>query len=364
MSSSILESGRIILRPFEWKDLDDVYEYLSDDLVTLYLNFPTYQNKEDAVEAMKLYYLDKPGVFAIELKNEKKCIGCVDLRFFSEHDKASFGFVLNRGYWNQGYMTDALRLILEYAFVEMKLNRVEATHYVGNEGSGRVMQKCGMKYEGTGMSEVKIKGVYRDVVHYAILKDEWVVRTLKSTASFFEDQEKFRTWLAENHEKETELLVGFYKVSSDKPSMTWSESVDQALCFGWIDSVRRSIDEESYCIRFTPRKKTSIWSTININKVEELKKLGLMKPAGLKAYSFKKDDKSEIYSFENGRLEFTEVYENQFRQDELAWEFFNQQAASYKKSVAHWIMSGKQEKTRQSRLRKVVDASREQRRLT
>lgn len=170
MNSSILESGRIILRPFEWKDLDDVYEYLSDDLVTLYLNFPTYQNKEDAVEAMKLYYLDKPGVFAIELKNEKKCIGCVDLRVFSEHDKASFGFVLNRGYWNQGYMTDALRLILEYAFVEMKLNRVEATHYVGNEGSGRVMQKCGMKYEGTGMSEVKIKGVYRDVVHYAILK--------------------------------------------------------------------------------------------------------------------------------------------------------------------------------------------------
>jgi uncharacterized protein YdeI (YjbR/CyaY-like superfamily) len=189
-------------------------------------------------------------------------------------------------------------------------------------------------------------------------------KLLKSSVTFFEDQDKFRAWLSANHEKETELLVGFYKVGSGKPSMTWSESVDQALCFGWIDSVRRSIDEESYCIRFTPRKKTSIWSAININKVEALKKLGLMTPAGLKAYGYRTDDKSEIYSHENGRLELDSEYEKQFMQDEVAWSFFENQAPSYKKAITHWIMSGKQEKTRQSRLNKLMDASREQKRLT
>ncbi len=186
---------------------------------------------------------------------------------------------------------------------------------------------------------------------------------LKSAVTFFEDQDKFRAWLEAHHENETELLVGFYKVNSGKPSMTWSQSVDQALCFGWIDSVRRSIDEKSYCIRFTPRKKTSIWSAININKVEELKRLGLMMPAGLKAYSFRTDEKSEIYSHENGRLEFSLEFENQFKQDEVAWEFFNNQAISYKKSIAHWIMSGKQEKTRRSRLDKLIAASRDHKRL-
>lgn len=172
-ANQTMETDRITLRSFTWADLDDVYAYVSDDLVTAYLNFPTYQQKEDAVEAMKLYYLDKPGVFAIELKEEEKCIGCVDLRVLAEHDKASFGFVLNKEYWNKGYMTEALRLILELAFSKMKLNRVEATHYVGNEGSGRVMQKCGMKNEGTGRSELKIKGIYRDVVHYSILRDDY-----------------------------------------------------------------------------------------------------------------------------------------------------------------------------------------------
>lgn len=185
----------------------------------------------------------------------------------------------------------------------------------------------------------------------------------KSAVTFFEDQDKFRAWLEAHHEHETELLVGFYKVNSGKPSMTWSQSVDQALCFGWIDSVRRSIDEESYCIRFTPRKRTSIWSAININKVEELKKLGLMTPAGLMAYSFRTDEKSEIYSHENGRLEFSLEYENQFKQDKDAWDFFENQATSYKKSIVHWIMSGKQEKTRQSRLVKLIEASRDHKRL-
>jgi uncharacterized protein YdeI (YjbR/CyaY-like superfamily) len=107
----------------------------------------------------------------------------------------------------------------------------------------------------------------------------------ESTVIFFESQDKFRAWLEQHHEKETVLIVGYYKVKSGKPSMTWSESVDQALCFGWIDGIRRSIDEESYCIRFTPRRSRSNWSEINIKKVEELTKAGLMKPAGLKMFN-------------------------------------------------------------------------------
>jgi uncharacterized protein YdeI (YjbR/CyaY-like superfamily) len=101
---------------------------------------------------------------------------------------------------------------------------------------------------------------------------------------FFPSQLDFRKWLEKNHNKETELIVGFYKVGTGKPSLTWSQSVDQALCFGWIDGIRKSIDNESYCIRFTPRKPSSNWSAINIKKVEELTKLGLMKPEGTKHF--------------------------------------------------------------------------------
>ncbi|MEO6905944.1 MAG: hypothetical protein ABI148_06255, partial [Ginsengibacter sp.] len=116
--------------------------------------------------------------------------------------------------------------------------------------------------------------------------------------TFFSTQAVFRKWLEKNHEKAGELLVGFYKVSSGKPSITWSESVDEAICFGWIDGIRRSIDEESYSIRFTPRKSTSIWSAINIKKVEELTKKKLMDPAGINAFSKRKEHKSRIYSYE------------------------------------------------------------------
>jgi uncharacterized protein YdeI (YjbR/CyaY-like superfamily) len=104
------------------------------------------------------------------------------------------------------------------------------------------------------------------------------------TPIFFTNQTSFRMWLEKNHKTETELLVGFYKKNSGRPNMSWSQSVDEALCFGWIDGVRRSIDEDSYCIRFTPRRPSSTWSSVNINKVEELIKLGLMQPAGLEIY--------------------------------------------------------------------------------
>ncbi|ASW76436.1 bacteriocin-protection protein [Chryseobacterium piperi] len=176
-------------------------------------------------------------------------------------------------------------------------------------------------------------------------------------AHFFKSPQEFREWLENNHSTEKELIVGFYKVGSKKPSMTWPESVDQALCFGWIDGVRRSIDEESYSNRFTPRKSTSIWSTINIKKVEELTKAGLMKPAGLKAFELRKEEKSAIYSHEKEPAKLDPVYEKQFKANKKAWEFFNSQAPSYQKVMLHWIMSAKQEKTRQSRLEKTIRES-------
>ena len=181
--------------------------------------------------------------------------------------------------------------------------------------------------------------------------------------TFFPTQAKFRSWLEKHHKKETELIVGFYKVDSGKPSMTWSQSVDQALCFGWIDGIRKSIDEESYCIRFTPRKPTSIWSTININKVEELRKAGLMTPAGQKAYDLRSETKSGIYSHENEPAKLTPAFEKQFKKEKTAWAFFQAQAPSYKKVMIHWIMSAKQEKTRLSRLEKTIDISGQQKRM-
>ncbi|MHC1706557.1 MAG: YdeI family protein [Bacteroidales bacterium] len=181
---------------------------------------------------------------------------------------------------------------------------------------------------------------------------------------FFENQLQFREWLENHYDKETELIVGYYKIDSGKPSMTWSESVDQALCFGWIDGIRKSIDRESYCIRFTPRRNTSNWSAINIKKVEDLTKAGLMKPSGLKAFSLKKDNKSGIYSYENDTTFLGSNYEIQFRENKKAWDFFMKQAPSYRKAIMRWIMSAMQEKTRQSRLMKTIKESEQQKRVT
>jgi uncharacterized protein YdeI (YjbR/CyaY-like superfamily) len=185
----------------------------------------------------------------------------------------------------------------------------------------------------------------------------------KKTETYFETEDKFRKWLERHHEKETELIVGFYKLDSGKPSMTWSQSVDQALCFGWIDGIRKSIDKESYSIRFTPRRSTSIWSAINIKKVEVLTKAGLMKPAGIKAFCLRTDNKSKIYSHEKEITVLNANYEKQFKKDKIAWDFFMKQAPSYKKVITHWIMSAKQEKTRQSRLEKTIKESGLQKRI-
>jgi len=176
---------------------------------------------------------------------------------------------------------------------------------------------------------------------------------------FFPDPLDFREWLDKNHAHKTELLVGFYKVGSGKPSMSWPESVDQAICYGWIDGVRRSIDEHSYSIRFTPRKATSIWSNINIKKVEDLTKKGLMQPAGITAFGKRTEGKSGIYSFEKDPVCLSEEFEQKFKANEKAWDYFNSMPPGYKKTAIHIVMSAKQGKTRQSRLDALIKDSEE-----
>lgn len=181
--------------------------------------------------------------------------------------------------------------------------------------------------------------------------------------TFFAKQSDFRKWLKKNHQKEKELLVCFYKVDSGKQSMTWSQSVDEALCFGWIDGVRRSIDKDSYSIRFTPRKPTSTWSAINIKKVEELTKQGLMKPAGLASFKLRKEHNSKIYSYEKEAQKLPSDFEKKFKANKKAWGFFIIQAPSYQKSIIHWILAAKQETTQLARLDKVITESAEHKRL-
>ena len=145
--------------------------------------------------------------------------------------------------------------------------------------------------------------------------------------------------------------------------MTWSQSVDVALCFGWIDGVRRSIDNDSYCNRFTPRRPTSNWSTINIKKVEELSSRGLMHPAGLAAFKNRKAEISNIYSFENDPKKLPGDFENIFKANKPAWEFFSSQAPSYQKTTVHWILTAKQRETLLNRLYKTIAESEKHRRI-
>ncbi|HVI47481.1 MAG TPA: YdeI/OmpD-associated family protein [Chitinophaga sp.] len=181
---------------------------------------------------------------------------------------------------------------------------------------------------------------------------------------FFETAAAFRQWLDKNHHKAADLLVGFYKTGSGKKSMTWSESVDQAICYGWIDGVRKSIDDESYFIRFCPRKPKSIWSAINIKKVEDLIKAGLMTPAGTAAFSKREESRSAIYTYERKEeIRFSEEYAARFNANKKAWKYFESAAPSYIKQATHWVMSAKQEATREKRLQELISDSEAGRRL-
>ena len=166
-----------------------------------------------------------------------------------------------------------------------------------------------------------------------------------------------------NHDKAAELLVGFYTKSSGKPSITWPESVDEALCFGWIDGIRRNIDEISYSIRFTPRRRSSIWSVLNIKRAEELIELDLMYPAGLNAFEKRDEKKSRIYSYENKDKKLSAEYEKKFKVNKKAWAYFKSKAAWYQRTASHWVISAKQKTTRLRRLETLIKDSENQREI-
>jgi uncharacterized protein YdeI (YjbR/CyaY-like superfamily) len=173
---------------------------------------------------------------------------------------------------------------------------------------------------------------------------------------FFAAPEDFRAWLAENHARAEELLVGFHKKGSGKPSIDWPQSVDEALCFGWIDGVRRSLGEHSYTIRCTPRRPGSTWSSINIKRVAALRRARRMQPAGLAAYQRRSADRSAIYAYEqraSAKLAAPEL--RQFKAVRAAWEFFEGLAPSYRHKALYWVTSARKPETRKSRLARVID---------
>jgi len=188
-----------------------------------------------------------------------------------------------------------------------------------------------------------------------------VKETLK--VRFFSTQSLFRKWLAKNHARSVELWVGFHKKNSGKKSISYAEALDEALCFGWIDGVRKSVDENSYTIRFTPRKSKSIWSRVNTKRAEELAKLGRMKPSGREAFALRDPQRSGIYSFETSARTLDEVYETKFRAKKRAWEFFQNQPPGYRKLVIFWVMSAKKDETRLRRLEQLISDSADNRRL-
>jgi len=180
---------------------------------------------------------------------------------------------------------------------------------------------------------------------------------------FFQSAHAFRAWLDEHHDTATELLVGFHKRHTARPSMTWPESVDQALCFGWIDGVRKRIDDDRYTIRFTPRKPSSIWSAVNIRRATELASEGWMHPAGLRAFQRRKEDKSRVDSYENAPRELPPEFEQRFRANGKAWMWFTAQAPWYRRVTTAWVVSARKEETRERRLKTLIDDSAHGRRV-
>jgi uncharacterized protein YdeI (YjbR/CyaY-like superfamily) len=176
--------------------------------------------------------------------------------------------------------------------------------------------------------------------------------------TFFATPTEFRAWLEKHHDRAEELWVGFYKKSSGNPSITWPEAVDEVLCFGWIDGKRKGIDDSSYAIRFTPRKPNSIWSAVNLRRVEELAREGRMHPPGLKAFDQRVTERSRIYSYEQrdaARLD--DAQEKLFRANRKAWDYFQTAPPSYRKAAIWWVVSAKAEETRLRRLTKLIDDS-------
>lgn len=180
---------------------------------------------------------------------------------------------------------------------------------------------------------------------------------------YFKTQNEFRKWLEKNHDKVDEIFVGFYKVHTKKKSITYSQALDEALCFGWIDGIRKSIDDERYHIRFTPRRKGSKWSNVNIKKAEDLIKSGKMKPAGLKEFKNRKKYKTAKYSYEEKIEKLSPEYKKKLKSNKDAWEFFQNQVPYYKRTVSFWVMSAKRDETRQRRLNVLIEDCEKQRKI-
>jgi uncharacterized protein YdeI (YjbR/CyaY-like superfamily) len=179
---------------------------------------------------------------------------------------------------------------------------------------------------------------------------------------FFATPDEWRAWLAEHHAGVSELWVGFHKKASGRPSITWPQAVDQALCFGWIDGVRKSVDDGRYVIRFTPRRRNSIWSSVNVARVKQLTEAGLMQPAGVVAYQVGARAKSGVYSYEQRKgAKLPEPLERQFRRHRKAWRFFQDQPPGYQRTAAWWVISAKKEETRLRRLATLIEDSAHQR---
>ena len=179
---------------------------------------------------------------------------------------------------------------------------------------------------------------------------------------FFESPAAFRAWLGEHHDTETELWVGYYKRGTGKPSLTWPESVDEALCFGWIDGIRKSVDAERYTNRFTPRTPRSRWSAVNIARVKALKKLGKMRAAGLRAFAALGKDPGRAYSYEERHeARLAAAQERQFRAEKKAWAYFQARPPWYRRAAIHWVASAKKEDTRERRLGVLIAHSKAER---
>lgn len=182
------------------------------------------------------------------------------------------------------------------------------------------------------------------------------VRCFKSAAGF-------RAWLDKHHADATELWVGFYKKASGRIGLTYDEAVEEALCFGWIDGIKKRVDELSYCHRFSPRQRRSVWSRINLARVRRLKRAGRMKPAGLRAFAAREANRSGTYSFENAPRELSADERRLFAADRVAWKFFGQQPPGYRRVAVWWIHSAKRPETRARRLQALIADSRRGRRL-
>jgi uncharacterized protein YdeI (YjbR/CyaY-like superfamily) len=177
------------------------------------------------------------------------------------------------------------------------------------------------------------------------------------TAIYFSSPDEFRAWLEEHHASATEVLVGYWKQKTGKPSLTWSEAVDEALCYGWIDGVRRGVDDERHEQRFTPRKPSSNWSAINVAKMDKLRAEGRMREAGEAAFARRRADRTAIYAYEQRNPQLTPEEEAQFRADAEAWAYFEASPPSYRKPALWWVVSAKRPETRVRRLATLIEDS-------